>query len=120
MPAKRHCVPSAKVAVDPIAALDRRFHSPFKLRLLCDPDSRGTGPRCFTPCALTGSFVLARPCGAWRRRTVAGAATRVPDRPAGADAMRRTVRNIVLPPVMAADRPGPRNATMNVAEKALK
>jgi hypothetical protein len=48
------------------------------------------------------------------------AATRVPDPVAGAVAMRRTLRNLVLSPVVAADRPGQHNATMNIAKKALK
>jgi hypothetical protein len=38
MPAKRNCVPSAKIAVDPIAAIGWRFHSPFKRSLLSDLD----------------------------------------------------------------------------------
>jgi hypothetical protein len=38
MPAKRNCVPSANVAVDPIAAIGWRFHSSFKRGLLSDPD----------------------------------------------------------------------------------
>jgi hypothetical protein len=39
MPGGRNCLPSAKVALDPIAAIDRHFHSsPFKRRLLSDPD----------------------------------------------------------------------------------
>jgi hypothetical protein len=35
---ERNCLPSAKATVYPIAAIDRRFHSPFKRRLLSDPD----------------------------------------------------------------------------------
>ena len=38
MPAERNCSPSAKVALDPIAAIDQHFHSPLKRRLLSDPD----------------------------------------------------------------------------------
>ena len=84
------------------------------------PITRDPGWAFFTLRALTGSFVPARPCAVRQRRAVAGAATRVPDRPAGGASMRRTVRNLVLPPVAAADRPGQQNATINLAKKALK
>jgi len=45
MLAKRNCLPSAKVIVGPIAAIDRRFHSPFKRRILSDPDCPQRRPK---------------------------------------------------------------------------
>ncbi len=84
-----------------------------------NPITRSRHSTFFTLRAAIGSLVPARPCAVRRQRAVAGAATRVPYRPAGGATV-RTIRTSYFPPVAAADRPGQHNATINLAKKALE
>ena len=63
MLAERNCLLLAKVAVDPRAAIDRRFHSPFIQLLLSGLDCLQPPPIVLHVRTVTGSFVSARPCG---------------------------------------------------------
>jgi hypothetical protein len=67
MPAQRNYSPSATFAVDPIAVIERRFHFPFKRRSSSIPIIRNSSLTFFTLRALSGPFVPAWPCPAWRR-----------------------------------------------------